>query len=108
MVIRLMLLEGLPRSLQYLVRFACGESFERPHELAWSNPRRGQKMHMIRHNGEGVQFIVAEIFVAPPDCFHNQARDFRPSQVRGAGSGSIQEAVDPRERRSGIQLAGWG
>ena len=63
---------------------------------------------MIRHDDKGVEFIVVQIFVASLDRLHDWARDFRLSEVGGARSGGIQEAIDPHERLTGIQLTGWG
>ncbi len=51
---------------------------------------------------------MAEIFVASLDRRHNQARDFRPSEVGGVRSCGIQEAIDPHECLAGVQLTGWG
>jgi hypothetical protein len=108
MVVGLVLPERLAGSHQYLVCFAGSESFERLQKPAGSNSGCSQKMNMIRHDDKGVEFIVPEIFVASLDCLLDQARDFCPAEMRRAGSGGIQAAIDPHERLARAQLTGRG
>jgi len=62
-------------------------------------------MNVVRHHDEGMQVVVTQGVPTLQDGLYHQTGDLRPSQIKWAGTGLIQQAVHGYERFSSAQAA---
>ncbi len=105
-VVRFALPKRLPRSAQQTVRFASRVPLQRFEQPAGRHQRQQQNVHVVGHQNERAQMIMAEFHAASKRVDDQTGNGFLPQKQR-AGRGRIQAPVHPHEGLTGGDLPRW-
>ena len=88
---RLVLPEWFSGALKNRVGLTCGPPFNCPGDLGQIDSGRDQDVHVVGHNHESVQLMLAA--GAFPETVQNASSHFRLTQPSGAAGSSIQQPI---------------
>jgi hypothetical protein len=93
---------------QEKIGLVSSATFERAQPFSGKHVRSRQKMNVVRHHDESMQFIPVQFAVSMVQRRHHHLCNFRPAQKQGAIRACIQETVDGHERFACGDEYGWG